>query len=310
MPPVVELQQMFGLLAVAGLVALFVILEHRSPETKKPSPDWAVASHRSKAFRLGHSRQVSYESTDELLPQIAYSRVAYPRVAHSEAFETEPDDQSGTKEPSPNILASLPPIASRKLSPEIGTFIENVPRRMKVGKQYRVEARIGEPGALGLMSDFTGASPPQTHEVTIVETMAVRLSSPTSAFKIEPQSDTEQLIKKAVLSFSGLVPGTHYGSWIWHATPLKSGRQVLTFKLAARVLDSDQMPVRQALPDQLVNVNVNVDLVGSSFRVAKWTALASGSVLIGAIVSAAVQDAALWPALKEFGSRLVERVLG
>jgi hypothetical protein len=155
-----------------------------------------------------------------------------------------------------------------------GQFVENIPRKMRVGVSMVVEARIGRRDVKAIAEGMDGGAAIVRHEITVTKAMSVRLRSPEGGFFIESSSPETQWIEGAP-GFDG-----DYASWRWTITPRERGKQRLQLLASARTVGDDGLTAETALPDQMIEVKVTVNYAKSAARLAGWmTAAVIGGVL-------------------------------
>lgn len=174
----------------------------------------------------------------------------------------------------------MPPVAPRQRRPNrnvwvaAGQFVENIPRRMRVGVSMVVEARIGRRDVKAIAEGMDGGAAIVRHEITVTKAMSVRLRSPDGGFFIESASPETQWIEGA--------PGfdADYASWRWTITPRDRGKRRLQLLVSARTVGDDGLTAETALPDQMIDVKVTVNYAKTAARWAGWmTAAVAGGVL-------------------------------
>lgn len=175
---------------------------------------------------------------------------------------------------------SVPPGAQRPRRPArnvwvaAGQFVENIPRKMRVGVSMVVEARIGRREVKAIAEGMDGGAAIVRHEITVTKAMSVRLRSPDGGFFIESASPETQWIEGA--------PGfdADYASWRWTITPRDRGKRRLQLLVSARTVGDDGLTAETALPDQVIDVKVTVNYAKTAARWAGWmTAAVAGGVL-------------------------------
>ena len=173
-----------------------------------------------------------------------------------------------------------PPVAQRQRRPgktvwvAAGQFVENIPRKMRVGVSMVVEARIGRRDVKAIAEGMDGGAAIVRHEITVTKAMSVRLRAPEGGFFIESSSPETQWIEGAP-GFDG-----DYASWRWTITPRERGKQRLQLLASARTVGDDGLTAETALPDQMIEVKVTVNYPKAAVRLAGWmTAAVIGGVL-------------------------------
>ncbi|MEZ5818928.1 MAG: Clp protease N-terminal domain-containing protein [Hyphomicrobiaceae bacterium] len=158
---------------------------------------------------------------------------------------------------------------------EPGQLVENIPRRMLIGKPEIVEVRIARShiGALG--EGLQGGGVAHHHEVQVTKAMSVRLRSPDGGFQIEPGSPETQWIDNTL----GLLHDD-YASWRWTLTPRRRGKGRLQLLISARTIGKDGVVAETALPDQVIEIRVVTNYAKLAVNLAGWAAvMVAGGVL-------------------------------
>jgi len=189
----------------------------------------------------------------------------------------QPPQQRPPQGGPPGSMAPGPPRQrrpSRNVWVAAGQFVENIPRKMRVGVSMVVEARIGRRDVKAIAEGMDGGAAIVRHEITVTKAMSVRLRSPDGGFFIESASPETQWIEGA--------PGfdADYASWRWTITPRDRGKRRLQLLVSARTVGDDGLTAETALPDQMIDVKVTVNYAKTAARWAGWmTAAVAGGVL-------------------------------
>lgn len=193
---------------------------------------------------------------------------------------TAPSAQQGRPPQQAGPPGGGPPAGQRQRRPgknvwvAAGQFVENIPRKMRVGVSMVVEARIGRRDVKAIAEGMDGGAAIVRHEITVTKAMSVRLRSPDGGFFIESSSPETQWIEGAP-GFDG-----DYASWRWTITPRERGKHRLQLLASARTVGDDGLTAETALPDQMIEVKVTVNYARSAARLAGWmTAAVIGGVL-------------------------------
>lgn len=158
---------------------------------------------------------------------------------------------------------------------EAGQLVENIPRRMRVGIPMVVEARIARADVKALAEGLQGGGGVFRHEVVVTKAMSVRLRAPYGGFSIENRSPETQWIENV------LGPGADdFASWRWTVTPHARGSRQLQLIVSARTVGADGMTAETALPDQLVDVKVTINVGRTLKRWLGWIAAAVAGGLL------------------------------
>ncbi|MCC7253000.1 MAG: Clp protease [Hyphomicrobium sp.] len=152
---------------------------------------------------------------------------------------------------------------------EAGQLVENIPRRMRIGVPVVAEARIARADVKALAEGLAGGGAAFRHEVVVTKAMSVRLRAPDGGFTIENRSPETQWIENVL----GL-GADDYASWRWTVTPRSRGRRQLQLIVSARTVGADGMTAETALPDQIVDVKVSINIARTAARWIGWIAAA------------------------------------
>ncbi len=159
---------------------------------------------------------------------------------------------------------------------ESGQLVENIPRRMRAGIPVVVEARVAKADVKALAEGLQGGGAAYRHEIVVTKAMSVRLRAPDGGFWIETRSPETQWIEN-VLGLSS----DDYASWRWTVTPRERGRKQLQLIVSARTVGADGLTAETALPDQVINVRVGINLSRTMGRWVGWIAAA----IIGGVLA-------------------------
>lgn len=158
---------------------------------------------------------------------------------------------------------------------EQGQLIENIPRHMRVGIAITVEARIAKADIKALAEGLQGGGAAFRHDVVVTKAMAMRLRAPDGGFLIENRSPETQWIENVL----GLT-SDEYATWRWTITARERGKKQLQLILSARTVGADGLTAETALPDQVIEVRVGVNLRETARRWAGWLAAAVAGGLL------------------------------
>lgn len=159
---------------------------------------------------------------------------------------------------------------------EAGQLVENIPRRMRVGLPAVVEARIARNDVKALSEGLAGGGAAFRHEIVVTKAMSVRLRAPGGGFTIENRSPETQWIENVL----GL-GADEYASWRWTVTPMARGRRQLQLIVSARTIGADGMTAETALPDQIVDVKIAINLTRTALKWAGWI----GAAIVGGLLA-------------------------
>lgn len=159
---------------------------------------------------------------------------------------------------------------------EAGQLVENIPRRMRVGLPAVVEARIARNDVKALSEGLAGGGAAFRHEIVVTKAMSVRLRAPGGGFTIENRSPETQWIENVL----GL-GADEYASWRWTVTPMARGRRQLQLIVSARTMGADGMTAETALPDQIVDVKIAINLTRTALKWAGWI----GAAVVGGLLA-------------------------
>jgi neural Wiskott-Aldrich syndrome protein len=158
---------------------------------------------------------------------------------------------------------------------QAGQLAENIPRKMRVAIPVIVEARIARSDVKALADGLQGDGAVYHHEVTVTKAMSVRLRAPDGGFFIETASPETQWIENV----QGLM-SNDYASWRWSVTPKDAGKKRLQMVISARTVGADGLAAETALPDQIVDVKVGINVAKTAKRMSGWIlAAVAGGVL-------------------------------
>lgn len=148
-----------------------------------------------------------------------------------------------------------------------GQLVENIPRRMKAHVASAVEVRLARADAQRLLDGLAGEV--HSHAVMVTPAMSVKLRAPDGGFIIDTASRETQWIENRL----DLID-SDFAFWRWSVTPTRAGRQRLQLMISARTAGPDGIAADNALPDQIVEIQVSVNFGRAIFKVASWTAVA------------------------------------
>jgi neural Wiskott-Aldrich syndrome protein len=185
---------------------------------------------------------------------------AYAPDARMRRQDTPPAERS--RPGSGGFVGSWPLIES-------GQLVENIPRRMRAGIPVVVEARVAKADVKALAEGLQGGGAAYRHEIVVTKAMSVRLRAPDGGFWIETRSPETQWIEN-VLGLSS----DDYASWRWTVTPRERGRKQLQLIVSARTVGADGLTAETALPDQVIDVRVGINLSRTMGRWVGWVAAA------------------------------------
>ncbi len=180
------------------------------------------------------------------------------------------------------VNRSAPPqdprrMRKRKPRPEVtkGQLIENIPRSMQVDTPVEIEVRVARTDIQDVERGLIGNNPVARHEVLVTEAMSVQLVAPKGQFTVENRSPETQWIDNRLG-----VHGDNYATWRWRVTPTKSGQHPMQLTISARIVGENGVVAQSSLPEQIVQVNVQVNYIKICKMAAGWIALAClGGVL-------------------------------
>lgn len=156
---------------------------------------------------------------------------------------------------------------------QAGQLAENIPRKMRVAIPVIVEARVARADVKAIADGLQGDGAVYRHEVTVTKAMSVRLRAPDGGFTIETASPETQWIENVL----GLM-SNDYASWRWSVTPQLRGKRKLQMIISARTVGTDGLTAETALPDQVIDVAVGVNVART---LAKWGAWVIAAVAGG-----------------------------
>lgn len=147
---------------------------------------------------------------------------------------------------------------------------------MRVAIPVIVEARIARAEVKAISDGLQGGGAVYRHEVTATSAMSVRLRAPNGGFTIETASPETQWIENVL----GLT-SNDYASWRWSVCPLERGRKKLQLVISARTIGADGLTAETALPDQIVDVAVGINVGRTLGRWMTWI----GAAIAGGLLS-------------------------
>ncbi len=155
---------------------------------------------------------------------------------------------------------------------------------MTAGTPENVEVRIATADVRALSEGLQGSGAAYRHDVIVTKAMSVRLRAPNGGFWVETASPETQWIENDL----GLM-ADDFASWRWTVTPQRHGRSRLQLVVSARTVGADGLVAETALPDQIIEVKVRINLREAASRWSAW--------IVAAIVGGA---------LAKFGEGLLE----
>jgi len=179
---------------------------------------------------------------------------------------------------------------------EAGRLVHKIPQKMWVGVVETVEVRLGRATAEGFTLGLHGRGNLTIEDISIVETMSIRLRSSPDTFAIEPQSETTQLVTKDHVK--GTAFGKqNFGRWVWRVTAKKRGTHQLTIQVSANLV-SRGVQTTASLEDLAFTVSVSVRVGRASAKSLRRLTVATSGAIGGALLGAMTQEL-WWPKIKE-----------
>ncbi len=157
-----------------------------------------------------------------------------------------------------------------------GQLGENIPRKMRVGISMVVEARVARSEVKAIAEGLQGSGAVYRHEIMVSKAMSVRLRAPDGGFWIETSSPETQWIENVL----GLM-ADDFASWRWTVTPRERGKKRLQLVVSARTVGADGLTAETALPDQVIDVKVGINIGRTLVRWSGWLAAAVLGGLLG-----------------------------
>lgn len=139
-----------------------------------------------------------------------------------------------------------------------------------------VEARIARAEVKAIADGLQGDGAVFRHEVTVTKAMSVRLRAPDGGFYIETASPETQWIENVL----GLM-SNDYASWRWSVTPQERGKRKLQLVISARTVGTDGLTAETALPDQIIDVAVGINVTRTLIKWGTWL----GAAVAGGLLS-------------------------
>ena len=158
---------------------------------------------------------------------------------------------------------------------QTGQLVENIPRKMRVAIPLIVEARVARADVKAIADGLQGDGAVYRHEVTVTKAMSVRLRAPDGGFIVETASPETQWIENVL----GLM-SNDYASWRWSVTPQLRGRRKLQLIISARTVGTDGLTAETALPDQVIDVAVGINVARTLAKWGTWIAAAVAGGLL------------------------------
>jgi len=169
--------------------------------------------------------------------------------------------------------------ARRATEPDV--LVENIPRRMLLGRPVMVEARVAKHHIQTILNEadnYSEASLGDPRAAVFTHAIAVRLRSIDGAISVEAGSPETQWVD-AVLS----VVDEDHASWRWTVTPRVKGTTALQLLVSGRAVGLEGPAIEMALPDQIVDVQVTASFGPLMRRAATRVGLAVGAVVLGIV---------------------------
>ena len=162
------------------------------------------------------------------------------------------------------------PAAPLHTSPPTSLFVENIPRKMQVGRPKTVEVRIAKGSARALAGGLQRGGTAYPHDVIITTAMSLRLRAPNGEFWIETSSPETQWIENTLGPLTD-----EFVSWRWTVAPQRRGRLRLQLIISARTVGADGLATETALQDQMIEVRARPNYGQLSARWAGWVVAAA-----------------------------------
>ena len=192
-------------------------------------------------------------------------------MARLDARRPQQTQQSMGGSPSPQQQRR--PAAS--VAVQAGQLVENIPRKMRIAIAVIVEARVARADVKAIADGLQGDGAVYRHEVTVTKAMSVRLRAPDGGFTIETASPETQWIENVL----GLM-SNDFASWRWSVTPQLRGKRKLQLIISARTVGTDGLTAETALPDQVIDVAVGINVARTLAKWGTWIAAAVAGGLL------------------------------
>ena len=139
-----------------------------------------------------------------------------------------------------------------------------------------VEVRIAREDSEDLHRGLTGEGEVQDHEVYVTEAMTVQLRAPRGGFTIESGAPETQWIDNLL----GIADQGRFGSWRWTVTPTNTGQHDLQLVVSARTVNAAGIVAESPLPEQIIEVRVNINYRVQIKKIVGWTVAAVGGGIL------------------------------
>ncbi len=158
---------------------------------------------------------------------------------------------------------------------DAGQLVENIPRKMWIGKPATVAVKLIRANEED--SEQGGGNTRGLHpQARLTEAMTVEVRAPKGGFVIESASPETQWIDNQLEPL-----GDDYASWSWTITPKARGKQTLNLVISARTIGVQGVIAESALPEQKIDVKVQINFMDVLMRVIGWGMVAIiGGLLI------------------------------
>lgn len=188
---------------------------------------------------------------------------------------------NGVGGPQSTRRAVKKPPESKKPKPPLEKLAERIPRAMRERAEESVEIRIAREQTDSLIAGMQNEGPEQNHGALVTRAMSLYLRAPDGGFMIEPlMPETQWIFDRP--SFLDSEP---FGQWQWTVLPMTSGSRTLQLYAAARSIDENGMIADVALPEQLIEVRVQMNWARQLRRAALWAGLViAGGVLAQVLI--------------------------
>ncbi|MEQ1578584.1 MAG: Clp protease, partial [Hyphomicrobium sp.] len=184
-----------------------------------------------------------------------------------------PQQPPGSAQPTAPAPHRRPPNTT---TVQAGQLVENIPRKMRAFIPVIVEARIARAEVKAIADGLQGDGAVFRHEVTVTKAMSVRLRAPDGGFYIETASPETQWIENVL----GLM-SNDYASWRWSVTPQERGKRKLQLVISARTVGTDGLTAETALPDQIIDVAIGINVTRTLIKWGTWL----GAAVAGGLLS-------------------------
>jgi neural Wiskott-Aldrich syndrome protein len=163
----------------------------------------------------------------------------------------------------PDLAARIVPKSGGQA--DKGLLMEDVPRRMRVGRPATAEVRIARDRVDGLLAALNGREPGAAVDATAARALSVRLRGAKGGFWIEPATpETQWLEARPDRLDDGHIV------WRWTIVPRRTGRSRLTLSVAAHTVGREGLTGAVPPSERPVEVKVSRGFLRRTSRLLGW----------------------------------------